>query len=81
MKEIKLRKNCLICNEELIDKNFGCIFVCRNCQKLTKNVFNEHSLTNIKIPNYIPKEQRDQWVARYIIKYEKERVLNEIQNS
>jgi hypothetical protein len=71
MKEIELCKRCLICNELL--KN-GRTYVCDigdgdECIKLL-------STSVFTIPQHIPYVQKQQFIARVILKY-KERILND----
>ncbi len=61
MKKIPLRKNCLICDNE----NTGFRYTCESCAHLLPFGF---YISYDFVPKHIPKEQFEQYTARYIIK-------------
>lgn len=70
MKKIKLGENCLICDGNI---NYR-VFTCDTCSNLLPDKIYDISSC---YPDHIPEEQREQWLARRIIKYYKEDILNE----
>ena len=71
MKEIPIGKNCLICGEPFDQAQY----VCERGEG--KECVKYLHMSIFATPHYIPREQRQQFVARIILK-NKERVLNEI---
>ena len=68
MKKIKLHDKCLGCN----DIGTGFKYTCRDCTNLLPRGFYSNEEYKEVIPYHIPREQRDEFLARYIIRYFKD---------
>ncbi len=65
MNIIKLNSSCIVCGS-IGDDDFK--YTCKYCSRLLPSQFYDNTYHKI-VPSYIPVEQHEQYLARYIIKY------------